>query len=78
MDFLPPGPRLPRSTSAREPQYLTLTLLGDYWFGRREELPSAALVDLLAEFDITASGARQAIRRRAAPAARPATASLPA
>ncbi|MGM7699103.1 PaaX family transcriptional regulator [Microbacterium sp. A84] len=63
MDSLPPGPRLPRSTTSREPQYLTVTLLGDYWFGRNEEIPSSAIVALLAEFGITESGARQAIRR---------------
>ena len=63
MDSLPPGPRLPRSTTSREPQYLVVTLLGDYWFGRNEQIPSAAIVALLAEFGITESGARQAIRR---------------
>lgn len=63
MDSLPPGPRLPRSTTSREPQYLIVTLLGDYWFGRSELIPSAAIVELLAEFGITESGARQAMRR---------------
>src|SRR5690554_2222141 len=63
MDFLPSGPHLPRSTTGREPQYLIVTLLGDYWFGRREKIPSSALVDLLAEFDVTESSARQAMRR---------------
>lgn len=63
MEFLPPGPRLPRSTTGREPQYLIVTLLGDYWFGRREKIPSAALVELLADFDVTESSARQAMRR---------------
>ncbi|TFV84056.1 PaaX family transcriptional regulator [Microbacterium sp. dk485] len=63
MDSLPPGPRLPRSTTSREPQYLIVTLLGDYWFRRSEQIPSAAIVALLAEFGITESGARQAMRR---------------
>lgn len=63
MEFLPPGPRLPRSTTGREPQYLIVTLLGDYWFGRQEKIPSSALVSLLAEFDVTESSARQAMRR---------------
>ncbi|MCW4384630.1 PaaX family transcriptional regulator [Salinibacterium sp. SYSU T00001] len=63
MDFLPPGPHLPRSTTGREPQYLLVTLLGDYWSGRREKIPSSALVDLLAEFGVTESSARQAMRR---------------
>jgi phenylacetic acid degradation operon negative regulatory protein len=63
MEFLSSGPRLPRSTTGREPQYLLVTLLGDYWFGRQEKIPSSALVDLLAEFDVTESSARQAMRR---------------
>lgn len=63
MEFLPPGPHLPRSTTGREPQYLLVTLLGDYWFGRQEKIPSSALVSLLAEFDVTESSARQAMRR---------------
>ncbi|HUG50901.1 MAG TPA: PaaX family transcriptional regulator C-terminal domain-containing protein [Terrimesophilobacter sp.] len=46
-----------------EPQHLLITLLGDYWWGRRELIPSAALVDLLAEFGATESSSRQAMRR---------------
>jgi len=41
------------------------TLLGDYWFWRREHLPSAALVDLLREFGLSESAARAAIQRAA-------------
>ena len=40
-----------------------MTLLGDYWFGRSEHLPSAALVDLLAEFGISEPSARAALNR---------------
>ncbi|GAB3577516.1 PaaX family transcriptional regulator C-terminal domain-containing protein [Amycolatopsis endophytica] len=47
-------------------QRLLGTLLGDYWFWRREHLPSAALVDLLREFGLTESAARAAIQRAAA------------
>ncbi|MDV3223296.1 PaaX family transcriptional regulator C-terminal domain-containing protein [Intrasporangium sp.] len=54
---------LPRSTTGREPQYILITLLGDYWYGRPEPLPSAALVGLLAEFSISEGNARQAMRR---------------
>lgn len=44
-------------------QGLLVTLLGDYWFGRRCYIPSAALVALLAEFDISAQAARAALSR---------------
>jgi len=40
-----------------------MTLLGDYWSGRTEHLPSAALVELLAEFDISEPSARAALNR---------------
>jgi len=40
-----------------------MTLLGDYWLGRSEHLPSAALVDLLAEFEISEPSARAALNR---------------
>ncbi len=40
-----------------------MTLLGHYWFGRTEHLPSAALVELLAEFDISEPSARAALTR---------------
>lgn len=58
--------RLPRSTSGSEPQYLLLTLLGDYWFRRSEALPSAALLRLLSLFDVPDFAVRQALRRLAA------------
>ncbi|NUS05348.1 MAG: PaaX family transcriptional regulator [Nonomuraea sp.] len=62
----PPGPgSLPRARQGAEPQRLLTTLLGDYWFWRQEHIPSAALVRLLAEFGITETSARAALRRLA-------------
>lgn len=46
-----------------QPQRLLVTLLGDYWKGRGDHIPSAALVHLLAEFGISAVGARSALSR---------------
>lgn len=54
---------MPRFQIGFPPQHLLLALLGDYWSGRCEPLPSAALVDLLAEFDVNPSGARAALSR---------------
>jgi phenylacetic acid degradation operon negative regulatory protein len=54
---------IPRSATGTDPQHLLATLLGDYWWGNSEAVPSAALVDLLSEFGTTESSARQAIRR---------------
>ena len=54
---------MPRFQVGFPPQHLLLALLGDYWSGRSEPLPSAALVDLLAEFDVNPSGARAALSR---------------
>lgn len=54
---------IPRFQVGFPPQHLLLALLGDYWSGRCEPLPSAALVDLLAEFDVNNSGARAALSR---------------
>lgn len=54
---------IPRFQVGFPPQHLLLTLLGDYWSGRCDPLPSAALVDLLAEFDVNNSGARAALSR---------------
>jgi phenylacetic acid degradation operon negative regulatory protein len=57
----PPDDRLfgPVSTSQR----LLFTLLGDYWWGYPEHIPSAALVALLAEFGVSEAGARAALSR---------------
>jgi phenylacetic acid degradation operon negative regulatory protein len=46
-----------------QPQHLLVTLLGDFWYGRREHLPSAALVALLGEFGVTGASARAALSR---------------
>ena len=54
---------MPRFQVGFPPQHLLLALLADYWPGRSEPLPSAALVDLLAEFDVNPSGARAALSR---------------
>ncbi|MGB3438176.1 MAG: PaaX family transcriptional regulator C-terminal domain-containing protein [Actinophytocola sp.] len=54
---------LPRMQSGGSPQHLLLTLLGDYWYGQRAPLPSAALVALLGEFAITEISARAALSR---------------
>ncbi|GAB7193240.1 PaaX family transcriptional regulator C-terminal domain-containing protein [Kineococcus sp. NUM-3379] len=54
---------LPRAQLGPEPQLLLTSLLGDFWYWRDEHIPSAALVQLLAEFGITADGARAAMRR---------------
>jgi len=54
---------MPRSRHGAQPQHLLITLLGDYWLGRNEHLPSAGLVDLLAEFGISATSARAALGR---------------
>jgi phenylacetic acid degradation operon negative regulatory protein len=56
---------LPRTQAGASPQHLIVTLLGDYWMGRTEHLPSAGLVDLAAEFDISATSARAALSRLA-------------
>ena len=62
---LPAIQGLPRSQIGTTPQHLLMTLLGDYWFEREEHLPSAALVDLLAEFGISEPSARAALNRLA-------------
>ncbi len=54
---------MPRFQVGFPPQHLLLALLADYWSGRTEPLPSAALVDLLAEFEVNPSGARAALSR---------------
>lgn len=57
----PPGG--PDGGGARRTQHLLVTLLGDYWRGRADPIPSAALVAALAEFGVTAEGARSALSR---------------
>ena len=54
---------LPRSQSGANPQHLMAALLGDFWLDRDEHLPSASLVDLVREFDVTTASARAALSR---------------
>jgi phenylacetic acid degradation operon negative regulatory protein len=54
---------LPRAQRGAEPQLLLTSLLADFWYWRDEHIPSSALVGVLAEFGITADGARSAMRR---------------
>lgn len=54
---------MPRAQVGAQPQHLLVTLLGDYWFGDPEQLPSAALVEILAEFGISPTSARAALGR---------------
>jgi phenylacetic acid degradation operon negative regulatory protein len=56
----------PHRPDAGRPQELLRALLGDFWYWREEHLPSAALVELLGDFDVTPAGARSALRRLAA------------
>jgi phenylacetic acid degradation operon negative regulatory protein len=55
----------PRVQSGPQPQRIILSLLGDYWTGADESIPSATLVRLTAEFGITESSARVALSRLA-------------
>ena len=62
---LRPGPdaqTLPKSRQG-SPTSLLLTLFGDYWLERSLPLPSAALVSLLADFDVSEVAARAALSR---------------
>jgi len=56
-------PKLPRRQQGSQPQHLLLTILGDFWYSRRECLPTRALVTLLGEFGISHQGSRTAISR---------------
>ncbi|KAD3720540.1 PaaX family transcriptional regulator [Arthrobacter yangruifuii] len=58
-------PILPRFQNGARSQQLLTVLLGDYWHARKEPIPSAALVELLQVFGITATGGRAAIQRLA-------------
>jgi phenylacetic acid degradation operon negative regulatory protein len=57
--------QLPRQQRGTTPQHLLTTILGDYWWGRREGLPSAALIQLAGEFGVTELAARAALSRLA-------------
>jgi phenylacetic acid degradation operon negative regulatory protein len=54
---------LPRRQRGTPPQHLLTTVLGDYWWGRREGLPSSALIRLAEEFSVTPLAARAALSR---------------
>ncbi|WNE95169.1 PaaX family transcriptional regulator C-terminal domain-containing protein [Streptomyces luomodiensis] len=56
-------PTMPRTQGGPSPQHLLVTLLGDYWLRQDGDLPSAGLIDLLAEFGISRSSARAALNR---------------
>jgi phenylacetic acid degradation operon negative regulatory protein len=53
----------PSLRSGSTSQGLLLTLIGDYWWGQPMYIPSAALVALLKEFDISDQAARAALSR---------------
>jgi phenylacetic acid degradation operon negative regulatory protein len=55
--------RLPRLQEGARPQHLILNLFGDYWWGNAEHLPSAGLVALVSEFDVSSTSARAALSR---------------
>jgi len=57
------GASLDARTRQGSPPSLLITLLGDYWWGQEEPLPSAALVDLLADFGVSDVAARAALSR---------------
>ncbi|MCY1158638.1 MAG: PaaX family transcriptional regulator [Citricoccus sp.] len=59
------GRVIPRHQTGVAPQRLLVVLMGDYWFGRPEPLPSSALVELLGLFGVTAGSARASIQRLA-------------
>jgi phenylacetic acid degradation operon negative regulatory protein len=53
----------PRWQSGRNPQHLAVTLLGDFWLARPEFLPSAALIHLLGDLDVSLPSARASLAR---------------
>ncbi|MDP9793274.1 phenylacetic acid degradation operon negative regulatory protein [Catenuloplanes nepalensis] len=57
--------RMPRRQTGNSPQGLAVTLLADYTLRARAWLPSAAIVALLGEADVSPAGARTAISRLA-------------
>lgn len=54
---------MPRAQAGPQPQRLLITLLGGYWFGRAEHLPSRALVSVMEYFGITGPSTRAALSR---------------
>lgn len=59
------APRLPRRQVGSAPQNLAVTLMADYTIRTRAWLPSAAVVSLLMQFEVSVSNARAAISRLA-------------
>lgn len=57
------GVDLPRWQAGGNPQHLLVTILGDFWLGRPEYLPSAALVEQLADFGTGEESARATLSR---------------
>lgn len=55
----------PRAQSGPNPQHLLATLLGEYFDSTEAPLPAAAVVAVLAEFDISPTSARAALSRLA-------------
>lgn len=66
MGKAPSKTALPRAQNGAEPQLLLTSLLSDFWYWRDEHIPGTALVNLLADFDVTPQGARTAMSRLAA------------
>lgn len=56
------APPLPRRRDG-SPASLLLELFGEYWLERSQPFPSAALVSLLADFDVNEAAARAALSR---------------
>jgi len=54
---------LPRSQTGSNPQHLVVTIFGDFWLARPEFLPSAALIRLLEDLDVSRSSARASLAR---------------
>ena len=57
------GPAVPRRQVGSSPQHLLATLLGEYFESADAALPSAAVVAILREFDVTEAGALAALSR---------------
>jgi phenylacetic acid degradation operon negative regulatory protein len=53
----------PRWQSGSNPQHLIVTIFGDFWLSRPEHLPSAALIRLLADLDVSLPSARASLAR---------------
>lgn len=52
-----------RRQSGRNPQHLAVTIFGDFWLARPEFLPSAALIRLLEDLDVSLPSARASLGR---------------